>query len=103
MTDHLVPLHLARVRRAGLGAAVLHFAPKCLRRRRDMAHLADLPDYLLEDVGLSRAVARKIAWRNAQHHMAPRLPAERTPAEARAPKRNLLPFGTSHPSHSDAR
>lgn len=58
MTDHLVPLHLARVRRAGLGAAVLHFALKCLRRRRDMAHLADLPDYLLKDVGLSRADVR---------------------------------------------
>jgi len=26
-----------------------------LRRRRDRAHLAELPDYLLEDIGLSRA------------------------------------------------
>ncbi|UES56607.1 DUF1127 domain-containing protein [Roseibium aggregatum] len=59
MTDHLVPLHLARVRRAGIGAAVLHFALKCLRCRRDMAHLADLPDYLLKDVGLSRADIQK--------------------------------------------
>jgi uncharacterized protein YjiS (DUF1127 family) len=25
-----------------------------LRRRRDRAHLAELPDYLLEDIGLSR-------------------------------------------------
>jgi len=26
-----------------------------LRRRRDRAHLSELPDYLLEDIGLTRA------------------------------------------------
>jgi len=26
-----------------------------LQRRRDRAHLAELPDYLLEDIGLTRA------------------------------------------------
>ncbi|WP_269583372.1 DUF1127 domain-containing protein [Roseibium sp. Sym1] len=28
---------------------------RMLRRRRDRAHLAELPDYLLEDIGLTRA------------------------------------------------
>jgi uncharacterized protein YjiS (DUF1127 family) len=61
MSDHHVSLHLTRVRRTGLGTAIFHFLLKRLRHRRDMAHLADLPDYLLEDVGLSRSVVRKQA------------------------------------------
>lgn len=28
---------------------------RLLRRRRDRAHLSELPDYLLEDIGLTRA------------------------------------------------
>ncbi|WP_442970066.1 DUF1127 domain-containing protein [Roseibium sp. FZY0029] len=61
MSDRHVTLHLTHVRRTGLGAAVFHFLLKRLRHRRDMAHLADLPDYLLEDVGLSRSDIRKHA------------------------------------------
>lgn len=32
-----------------------------LRRRRHMRHLESLPDYLLRDIGLTRAEIRKIA------------------------------------------
>lgn len=34
-----------------------------LRIRRDLRHLEELPDYLLEDVGLTREDLRKVARR----------------------------------------
>ncbi|GAB2185420.1 DUF1127 domain-containing protein [Roseibium sp. LAB1] len=61
MSDIFVPLHLARSLRTSLVLSILDFLSMGLRRRRDMAHLADLPDYLLEDVGLSRSDIRKQA------------------------------------------
>jgi len=61
MSDIFVPLHLARSHRNSLVLSILDFLSMGLRRRRDMAHLADLPDYLLEDVGLSRSDIRKQA------------------------------------------
>ena len=61
MSDIFVPLHLARSHRTSLVLSILDFLSMGLRRRRDMAYLADLPDYLLEDVGLSRSDIRKQA------------------------------------------
>lgn len=61
MSDQILPTHLSGPKQLS------HFNPlrvarrvwravfAQLRRRRDRAHLAELPDYLLEDVGLTRA------------------------------------------------
>lgn len=43
------------VRNAGLCRHFLETLTRLLRRRRDRAHLSELPDYLLEDIGLTRA------------------------------------------------
>ncbi|WP_422375247.1 DUF1127 domain-containing protein [Roseibium sp.] len=43
------------VRSAGSFRHFLETLTRLLRRRRDRAHLSELPDYLLEDIGLTRA------------------------------------------------
>ena len=48
------PRHTETVARFGL-PRVFQILTRLLRRRRDRAHLSELPDYLLEDIGLTRA------------------------------------------------
>lgn len=52
--------HLAARLAAGPARLVLRFRDH-LRIRRDLRHLEELPDYLLEDVGLTREDLRKVA------------------------------------------
>lgn len=39
---------------AGFSTRAFHFLSRSLRRRRDERHLAELPDFLLRDIGLGR-------------------------------------------------
>ena len=47
------------------GTRHLHALLRRARQARDFRHLAGLPDYLLEDVGISRDQAEKLARRAA--------------------------------------
>ncbi|MHA7774021.1 DUF1127 domain-containing protein [Roseibium sp. M-1] len=59
MSDHSVPISRLRSGKQSSILRLIRPLHRWLRRRRDMAHLADLPDYLLADVGLSRENIRR--------------------------------------------
>lgn len=64
MTDQILSPHILTEPSASRSAHTagpfnlargLQILTNLLRRRRDRAHLSELPDYLLEDIGLTRA------------------------------------------------
>ncbi|MDG4650371.1 DUF1127 domain-containing protein [Roseibacterium sp. SDUM158017] len=58
------------------GTRHLHALLRRAREARDFRHLAGLPDYLLEDVGMTREQAKALARRATWDPLALRRPAD---------------------------